>query len=79
MTAIGNDAFKNCKITGHINIPSSVEYVGYNALYHRDYYGITVSYNGTVSEWKALNYGSENEHSTSVNCTDGRYPPYQIG
>lgn len=79
VTAIGNDAFKNCKITGHIDIPSSVEYVGYNALYHRDYYGITVSYNGTVSEWKALNYGSENEHSTSVNCTDGRYPPYQIG
>ena len=72
---IGEGAFGGNSSLVSVTIPKSVKSIGDNAFGRN---GLTVNYNGTVEEWKALittNTGYENLLNAKVHCSDGDYTP----
>lgn len=76
---IGDGAFDNSSLTS-ITIPKSVTSIGYDAFGKGE---LTVHYNGTFEEWKALreNIGSSGASllKATVHCSDGDYTPETSG
>ena len=72
ITSIGSHFFDGCKQLKNITIPKSVKKIGYSAFWGCS--GLTITFNGTMAEWKAIDKESKWKYASSkftVHCIDG--------
>ena len=70
--AVGSHFFDGCKQLKSITIPKSVTKIGYSAFWGCS--GLTITFNGTMAEWKAIDKESKWKYASSkftIHCTDG--------
>ena len=72
VSTIGVQAFYWCTNLKNITIPKTVKKIGISSFFKCDTLA-DVYYNGTVSQWKAIDINSYNEtlNAATVHCTDG--------
>ena len=72
ITRINDSLFGGCKQLKSITIPKSVTKIGYSAFWGCS--GLTITFNGTMAEWKAIDKESKWKYANSrftIHCTDG--------